>query len=133
MLRRLVTVAALAAFALSAPAFAAAKKTSKPAATKSTAKKGTKKKAAATPTPEAVATPEATPVAKKPAKKMDKTFIRTHRAGWQEVAVGSKVIVTRNDGSKVNGTIREVSDEEIVVGKTTIASRDLAQVFADPN
>ena len=137
MLRRLVTVIALAAFAFATPALAAKAAAKKPAAksarSKTTAKK---KKPAATPTPvvEAVATPA--PVKKGPAKS--RGFIRTSRAGWQEVVVGDKVIATRDDGSKVSGTIREVSDYSIVIEpkktqKVTIASNDLAQVFHDAN
>lgn len=91
--------------------------------------------------------------AKKPAKKVLKadrpgpsatqhradpkgrTFIKTQRAGWQEVVVGHKVVATRADGSKVTGTIREVSELAIVIEppqsrRVTIASNDLAQVFA---
>jgi hypothetical protein len=132
MLRRLVTVIALASFAFATPALAAAKK---PAAksTKST-KKSTAKKPAATPTP--VAEVVATPAPAKKGVSKDRAFIRTTRAGWQEVVVGDKVIATRDDGSKISGTIREVTDYSIVIEpkkteKVTIASNDLAQVFHD--
>lgn len=135
MLRRLVTVIALAAFALATPALAASKAAKKPAAksTKST-KKSTAKKPAATPTP--VAEVAATPAPAKKGASKNRAFIRTSRAGWQEVVVGDKVIATRDDGSKVSGTIREVSDYSIVIEpkkteKVTIASNDLAQVFHD--
>ena len=145
MLRRLVTLFTLAAFALATPAFAASSSAKKPASkssntttTKKKKKKSKKsktvkksvKKAAATPAPVAA------PVKKGPAKS--RAFIRTSRAGWQEVIVGDKVIATREDGSKVSGTIREVSDYSIVIEpkktrKVTIASNDLAQVFHDAN
>lgn len=137
MLRRLVTVFALAAFALATPALAASKSAKKPAAksAKTTTRKKTKKKSAKPSiTPVAAATPA--PARKGPSKS--RGFIRTTRAGWQEVIVGDKVIATRDDGSKVSGTIREVSDYAIVIepkktGKVRIASNDLAQVFHDAN
>lgn len=140
MLRRLVTVLVLGAFAFATPALAAEKKSSgkKPAATKSTSKKkAAVKKPAATPTPVAEVAPTPTPVKK--GKKLDRTFIKTTRAGWQEVVVGDKVIATKDDGSKVTGTIREVSDYAIVIdskkssNQVEIASNDLAQVFKDAN
>ena len=137
---RFATVLALAMFAFSSPAYAAktTKSAKKPAATKSTKKKApAKKKAvaapAATPTPAAV---EAiAPAATHKADPDGRTFIRTQRAGWQEVVVGEKVVATRADGSKVTGTIKEVSDYAIVIepktaSKVTIASSDLNQVFA---
>lgn len=140
MLRRLVSLAALAALTLSFPAFAATGKSSaKPATKSSTASKKrkaktTKKKPVAKPA--ATATPA--PVAATPVHKADpdgRTFIRTQRAGWQEVVVGETVVATRADGSKVTGTIREVSDFAIVIEpktaqQVTIASSDLNQVFA---
>lgn len=144
MLRRLVTFVILGAFAFASPVLAAEKKASgkKAAATKSTAKKAPAKKAAAakpaaTPTP--VAEVAATPAPVKKGAKKDRTFIRTSRAGWQEVVVGDKVIATKDDGSKVAGTIREVSDFAIVIepkktsSQVEIASNDLAQVYHDPN
>lgn len=135
MLRRLVTLVALSALALSTPAFAAAKAAKKPAATKkSTPAKKKAPAAASTATPVA----EATPAPVKKGKALDRTFIKTTRAGWQEVVVGDKVIATRDNGSKVTGTIKEVSDYSIVIEpkkseKVTIASNDLAQVFRDAN
>ena len=135
MLRRLVTLVALSAFALATPAFAAAKTAKKPAATKKAT--ATKKKApAATPTATPVAEVVATPAPVKKGKSLDRTFIKTTRAGWQEVVVGDKVIATKDNGKKVSGTIKEVSDYSIVIEpkgseKVTIASNDLAQVFHD--
>ena len=135
MLRRLVTPVALSAFALATPAFAAAAKTAKkPAATKKAA--ATKKKAAPAATPTATPVAAATTAPVKKGKSLDRTFIRTTRAGWQEVVVGDKVIATRDNGTKVSGTIKEVSDYSIVIEpkkseKVTIASNDLAQVFHD--
>ena len=78
----------------------------------------------------------ATPAPVKKGKALDRAFIRTTRAGWQEVVVGDKVIATRDNGTKVSGTIKEVSDYSIVIEpkkseKVTIASNDLAQVFHD--
>ena len=134
MLRRLVTLAALAAFALATPAFAAAKAAKKPASTKKAA--STKKKAVATPTATPVAETVATPAPVKKGKALDRTFIKTTRAGWQEVVVGDKVIATKDNGKKVTGTIKEVSDYAIVIEpkgseRVTIGRNDLAQVFAD--
>ena len=134
MLRRLVSIAALAALTLSFPAFAASGKSSARPATKSSSKKKapvTKKKPVATPV--AVATPA--PAATHKADPDGRTFIRTQRAGWQEVVVGNKVTAHRADGSQVTGTIREVSDFAIVIEpkttqQVTIASSDLNQVFA---
>ena len=134
MLRRLVTMIALASFALATPALAASKAAKKPAAKSTKSTKSTAKKPAATPTPVAEVAP--TPAPAKKASSKDRAFIRTTRAGWQEVIVGDKVIATRDNGSKVSGTIREVSDYSIVIEpkkseKVTIASNDLAQVFHD--
>lgn len=133
MLRRLVTLVALSAFAFATPAFAAAKTAKKPAAAK---KAAAKKKAAPVATPTATPVAVATPAPVKKGKALDRTFIRTTRAGWQEVVVGDKVIATRDNGTKVSGTIKEVSDYSIVIEpkkseKVTIASNDLAQVFHD--
>jgi hypothetical protein len=136
MLRRLVTVIALASFALATPALAASKAAKKPAAKSTKSTKSTAKKPAATPAATPVAEVVATPAPAKKSASKDRAFIRTTRAGWQEVIVGDKVIATRDDGSKVSGTIREVSDYSIVIEpkkteKVTIASNDLAQVFHD--
>ena len=142
MLRRLVTVLVLGAFAFATPVLAAEKKSSskKPAATKSASKKKAPAKKVAKPaaTPAPVAEVAPAPVKKK-GPKLDRTFIRTTRAGWQEVVVGDKVIATKDDGSKVSGTIREVSDYAIVIEpkknaqEIEIASNNLAQVFKDAN
>lgn len=142
MLRRLVSIAALAALTLSVPAFAASGNSStKPAAkSSSTKKKAPAKKTTRKAKPAAVATPTPAPVAATPASlhkanPEGRTFIRTQRAGWQEVIVGNEVIAKRADGSQVTGTIREVSDYAIVIEpKTTqqvmIAASDLNEVFA---
>ena len=140
MLRRLVSVLALSAVVLASPAFAASKsskKGSKPAATKSSKSTKTAKKAApaATPTPVAEAPAPEKEKAPAPVSSGKSTFIKTHRAGWQQVAVGNKVTAFRADGSKVTGTIKEVSDYSIVIEpkkteRVTIASKDLDQVYA---
>ena len=133
-MRRFVTVLALLAMSFSVPALAASSKKSsskKPAATST--KKKAPAKAVATPTPAPVVE-TASASGRHKADPDGRTFIRTQRAGWQEVVVGDKVEATRVDGSKVKGTIKEVSDFAIVIEpkahqKVEIASGDLNQVF----
>jgi hypothetical protein len=93
--------------------------------------------AAWTPTEDAVssatAAPAATPMVR-PAGK-GPLFVKTGKAGLQEVAAGRKVTVTLANGETLKGTITAVAEHGIVLqtadGERILAAWELAQIVRD--